>query len=44
MARIEREMSALFGQRKIDLHTPEDLSRYFRQKVIEAAEVQYADG
>lgn len=44
MARIEREMSDLFGKRKIDLRTPEDLSRYFRQKVLEEAEVQYADG
>lgn len=44
MARIEREMSELFGQRKIDLRTPEDLSQYFRQKVLAEAEVQYADG
>ena len=44
MARIEREMSELFGKRKIDLRTPEDLSRYFRQQVLDEAEVQYADG
>ncbi|MSP11804.1 MAG: nucleotidyltransferase [Chloroflexi bacterium] len=44
MARIERELSDLFGKRKIDLRTPEDLSRYFRQQVLEQAEVQYADG
>lgn len=43
MARIEREMSELFGKRKIDLRTPEDLSRYFRRKVLDEAEVQYED-
>ncbi len=44
MARMERELSALFGGRKVDLRTPEDLSRYFRQQVIGEAEVQYAKG
>lgn len=42
MARLERELSALLGGRKVDLRTPEDLSRYFRQEVLEEAEVQYA--
>jgi predicted nucleotidyltransferase len=44
MARMERELSVLVGERKVDLRTPEDLSRYFRQKVLEEAEVQYAKG
>ena len=44
LARMERELSALLGGRKIDLRTPEDLSRYFRQQVIQEAEVQYAQG
>ena len=44
IARMERELSALFGGRKVDLRTPEDLSRYFRQRVLEEAEVQYAQG
>ena len=44
IARLERELSALFGGRKVDLRTPEDLSRYFRQRVLEEAEVQYARG
>lgn len=44
IARMERELSALFGGRKVDLRTPEDLSRYFRQQVIEEAVVQYAKG
>ena len=42
IARMERELSALWGGRKVDLRTPEDLSRYFRQQVIQEAEVQYA--
>ncbi len=39
---MELELSKLFGGRKVDLRTPEDLSRYFRAHVIEQAEVQYA--
>ncbi len=42
IARMERELSALLGGRKVDLRTPEDLSRYFRQQVLDEAEVQYA--
>lgn len=42
LARIERELSSLLG-RQVDLRTPEDLSRYFRQDVVRSAEVQYAD-
>jgi predicted nucleotidyltransferase len=41
MAHIERELSDILG-RKVDLRTPEDLSRYFRQAVLKEAEVQYA--
>ena len=41
LARMERELSALLGGRKIDLRTPNDLSRYFRQDVISSALVQY---
>lgn len=44
IARMERELSALFGGRKVDLRTPEDLSRYFRRQVLAEAEVQYAAG
>jgi hypothetical protein len=40
MARMELQMSALFG-RKVDLRTPEDLSRYFRQQVMDEAKVIY---
>jgi len=41
MARLERELSALFGGRKIDLRTKEDLSRYFRDAVAASAKVIY---
>ena len=44
IARLERELSTLFGGRKVDLRTPEDLSRYFREDVLREAEVQYAEG
>jgi len=43
IARMERELSELLGH-KVDMRTPEDLSRYFRQEVMEEAEVQYAKG
>ena len=44
LAGMELELSRLFSGRKIDLRTPEDLSRYFRQEVLDTAEVQYAQG
>jgi len=44
LADLEAELSRLFGDRKVDLRTPEDLSRHFRQQVLAAAEVQYARG
>ncbi len=44
MAELEDELSGLFGGRKVDLRTPQDLSRYFRDEVIASAEVQYAAG
>ena len=44
LARMERELSALLGGRKVDLRTPQDLSRYFRDEVMATAEVQYAQG
>jgi hypothetical protein len=34
----------MFGGRKVDLRTAEDLSRYFRDQVVASAEVQYAAG
>lgn len=41
LSRMERELSQLFGGRKVDIRTPEDLSKYFRDKVVKSAEVQY---
>jgi len=41
LARMGRELSEMFG-RRVDLRTPEDLSRLFRDEVISSAEVQYA--
>ncbi len=43
LAHMERELSGLFDGRKVDIRTPQDLSRYFREKVVAAAEVQYAE-
>lgn len=41
LVRLERELTAMIG-RQVDLRTPNDLSRYFRQSVLAEAEVQYA--
>ena len=40
---MEEELSELLG-RKAELHTPNFLSRYFRDKVQAEAETQYAEG
>jgi predicted nucleotidyltransferase len=42
VAQIERELSDLLDNRKVDLRTYQDLSRYFRNEVLATAEVQYA--
>lgn len=44
LAALEAELSDLFGGQKVDLRTPQELSRYFRDEVIASAEVQYAAG
>jgi predicted nucleotidyltransferase len=44
LARMERELSKLLGGRKVDLRTPNELSRYFRDEVLSTASVQYAEG
>ena len=43
LAKMEEELSKLVG-RKVDLRTPQDLSRYFRDEVTGSAAVQYARG
>jgi predicted nucleotidyltransferase len=40
IAGMEIELSALLG-RKVDLRTPRDLSRYFREEVVASALPQY---
>jgi predicted nucleotidyltransferase len=42
MAGLELEFSQLLG-RKADLRTPAELSRYFRDEVMKAGEVQYVE-
>lgn len=43
LARMERELSAILDGRKVDLRTPMELSRYFRDEVLSRASVQYAE-
>lgn len=38
---MERELTEILG-RKADMRTPNDLSRYFREKVVREAVTQYA--
>jgi len=40
MARLELTLGEMIG-RKVDLRTPADLSRYFRDEVVRSSEVQY---
>jgi hypothetical protein len=43
LAGLERELSErCFGGRRVDVRTPEDLSRHFRNRVLQEAEVQFA--
>ena len=39
---MENELSQILG-RKVDLNTPQFLSRYFRDQVLADAEVQYSN-
>lgn len=41
MVAVQRELSELTG-RRVDLRTPNDLSKYFRDDVLRMAVVQYA--
>jgi hypothetical protein len=38
---MEEELSRVFGGRRIDLQTPNSLSKYFRREVLAEAEVLY---
>jgi uncharacterized protein len=43
LAGMEIELSQLLGY-PVDMRTPNDLSKYFRDEVIRESEVQYAEG
>ena len=43
LAAMELELSKTL-QRRVDLRTPAELSRYFREEVLRTAEVQYGQG
>lgn len=38
---MEQELSRLLGGRKVDLNTPNSLSKYFRQQALDEAQVEY---
>lgn len=40
ICRMEIELSDIF-HKKVDLRTPEELSRYFREEILQTALVQY---
>ena len=40
IVKMEMELTEMLGK-KVDLRTPEDLSRYFRDEVVRNAELQY---
>ena len=42
LATMESELSGLMGGRKVDLRTPRELSRHFRDEILRSAQVQYA--
>ena len=42
LASMEAELATMLGGKKVDLRTPQELSRYFRDQVLQTAEVQYA--
>jgi len=42
ISRMEIELSETIGH-KVDLRTPEDLSKYFRDEVVKNAEVHYEE-
>lgn len=41
MIKMEKELLVLYHNRRIDLRTKQDLSRYIRDEVIKEAEVIY---
>jgi predicted nucleotidyltransferase len=43
LAGMEIELTEILG-RKVDIRTAQDLSRYFRDEVLNSSKVQYAEG
>ena len=41
IAELEFGLARIFGGRQVDLRTPEDLSPYFKQEVLDRADVRY---
>ncbi len=41
IVRMERELSQLFGGRRVDLRTARELSRFFRDSVVAESRVAY---
>ncbi|KPL05696.1 DNA polymerase III subunit beta [candidate division BRC1 bacterium SM23_51] len=41
LAGMEIDLSEVLGGRKVDMNTPQSLSRYFRDEVLAEARVQY---
>jgi len=44
LIRMERELSDVLGGRRVDLLTPKFINRRIRKRVMDEAEVQYAEG
>jgi uncharacterized protein len=42
MAEMESDLSRILGGSTVDLRTPRELSRHFRDEVLRSAQVQYA--
>ncbi len=44
LIRLQEELSSILGGRQVDLITPKFLNRRIRERVLNSAEVQYAEG
>jgi predicted nucleotidyltransferase len=42
LSRMAAELSAMIDGRRVDMRTPRDLSRHFREEVLQTAEVIFA--
>jgi len=42
LSAMEEELSNLYGGRKVDLRTANDLSRHFLDEILRTARLQYA--